>query len=62
MRSSWMLEVSGIPYQKNENSQQLIKKLVELTNITNFHVAQIDVLHRTSQGKMPQSLFYLIKK
>ena len=49
-------------YQKNEDCQQLIEKLVELTNISNFHVAHIDVLIEHQQGKMPQSLFYLIKK
>ena len=49
-----MLEVSGIPYQKSEKCQQLIGKLAELTNITNFHVAQIDVSHRTStRGNAP---------
>ena len=59
MHSSWMLEVSGIPHQKNEDCQQLIKKLAALTNIANFHIAQSDVLHQ--QRKMPQ-LFYLVKK
>ena len=33
---------------KNEDCQQLIEKFAELTNITSFHVAQIDMLHRAS--------------
>ena len=62
MRSSWMLEVSGIPYRKNEDCQQLIQKIVELTNITNFHVAQIDVLHRTSTRENAQIIILFNKK
>ena len=62
MCSSWMLEVSGIPYRKNEDCQQLIEKLVELTNITNFHVAQIDVLHRTSTRENAPIIILFNKK
>ena len=44
----WMLEVSGIQSRKSEHCQQMIENLAGLTNITDFHVAQIHVLHKTS--------------
>ena len=48
IRSSWMIEIAGIPYRKEENYIQLISKLAELAEITNFNKNQIDLVHRTS--------------
>ena len=47
IRSSWMIEVAGIPYHK-ENCIQLISKLAELVEITNCNKNQTDLAHRTS--------------
>ena len=33
-RSSFMLEISGIPFNKNENKSNIIQKIVMLTKIT----------------------------
>ena len=43
-----MIEIVGIPYHKEENCIQLISKLGELVEITNFNKNQIDLAHRTS--------------
>ena len=43
-----MIEIAGIPYHKEENCIQLISKLGELVEITNFNKNQIDLAHRTS--------------
>ena len=43
-----MIEIAGIPYRKEENYIQLISKLAELAEITNFNKNQIDLVHRTS--------------
>ena len=47
IRSSWMIEIVGIPYHK-ENCIQLISKLAELMEITNFNKNQTDLAHRIS--------------
>ena len=47
IRSSWVIEIAGIPYHK-ENCIQLISKLAELVEITNFNKNQTDLAHRTS--------------
>ena len=47
--SLWMIEIAGIPYDKEEKCIQLIiPKLAELVEITNFNKNQIDLAHRTS--------------
>lgn len=61
MHFSWMLKVSDIQYQRNKDSQQLIEKFLELTNITDFHVAQIDVLHKTSTRENAPIIFLFNK-
>ena len=50
-RSSFMLEISGIPFNKNENVPNIIQKIVMLTKITDFDITQVDVAHRTSKRK-----------
>ena len=35
IRSSWMIEIADISFQKEENCIQLISKLAELSEITN---------------------------
>lgn len=61
MSFSWMLKVLDIQYQKNEDCQQLIEKVLESTNITDFHVAQIDVLHKTSTRENTPIIFLFNK-
>ena len=48
IRSSWMIEIAGIPYHKEENCIQLISKLAEPVEITNFNKNQIDLAQRPS--------------
>ena len=48
IRSLWMIEIACIPYHKEEKCIQLISKLAELAEITNFNKNQIE-LHRTSR-------------
>ena len=47
IRSSWMIEIAGIPHHK-QNCIQLIPKLAEPVEITNFNKNQTDLAHRTS--------------
>ena len=47
IRSSWMTEIAGTPYHKEENCIQLICKLAELVKIINFNKNQIDLKQRT---------------
>ena len=49
LRSSWMLEISGITFTETEDCRDLITKLVDLANITRFNINQIDMIHRTSE-------------
>ena len=44
-----MLEISGIPFNINENVSNINQKVVMLTKITGFDITQIDVAHRTSK-------------
>ena len=48
VRSLWMIEIACIPYHKEEKCIQLISKLAELVEITNFNKNQIE-LRRTSR-------------
>ena len=50
-RSSFMLKISGIPLNKNENVSNIIQKIVTLTKITGFDITKIDIAHRTSKRK-----------
>ena len=46
MRSSWMLEISGILTSKDEEG--IVCKLVSLAKMQDFSKNQIDVAHKTS--------------
>ena len=48
IRSSWQLELSGIPTLENEDSLKLVEKIARLAKIENFSVDQVDVAHRIS--------------
>ena len=50
-RSSFMREISGIPFNKNENVPYNIQKIVMLTKITDFDITQVDVPYRTPKRK-----------
>ena len=50
-KSSFMREISGIPFNKNENVPYNIQKIVMLTKITDFDITQVDVLYRTPKRK-----------
>ena len=49
LRSSWMLEISGISFTVTEDCRDVITKLVDLANITRFNINQIDIINRTSE-------------
>ena len=55
--SSFMLEISGIPFNKNENVSNIIQKIVILTQITDFDITQVDIAHRTSKRQNARSNF-----
>ena len=48
MRSSWMLEISGIRTSKDEDTKGIVCKLASLAKMQDFSKDQIDVAHRTS--------------
>ena len=48
-RSSFMLELSGIPRQDDENAIDLVNKTAVVAEICNFDVSQIDIPHRVSE-------------
>ena len=63
IRSSFMLELSNIPVQgNNENSVEIICKVADLVKIDNFHRNQINVAHRTSKNKMASIIVLFHKK
>ena len=51
-RSSFMLEIPGIPFNKNKNKSNIIQKIVMLTKITGFDITQVDVTQK-AKGKLP---------
>ena len=48
-RSSFMLELSGIPRQDDENAIDLVSKISVAAGICYFDVSQIDIAHRVSE-------------
>ena len=48
-RSSFILEISEIPCNKNENVSNIIKNVIILTVTTGFNITQVPVAHRTSK-------------
>ena len=61
-RPSFMLEISGIPFNKNENVSNIIQKIVMLTKITDFEITQADVAHRTSERQNVSIIMLFNKK
>ena len=63
-RSSFMLEISGIPFNKNENKSNIIQKIVMLTKIIyiDSDVTQVDVAHRTSKRPNAPTILSFNKK
>ena len=61
-RSSFMLEVSGIPFNKNENVSNIIQKIIMLTKITDLSIAQVDVAYRTSKRQNSPIIMLFNKK
>ena len=48
-RSSFMLELSGILWQDDENAIDLAHKTPAVAGIRNFDMSQIDIAHRVSE-------------
>ena len=48
-RSSFMLKLSGIPRQDDENAIDLVNKTTVVTGICNFDLSQIDIASRISE-------------
>ena len=62
IRSSWIIEIAGAPYHKEENCIQLISKLAELVEIRNFNKNQIDLKQRTSNKTAAPIIILFNKK
>ena len=61
-RPSFMLEMSGIPFNKNENVSNIIQKIVMLTKIKDFDIIQFDIAHRTSKRQNAPIIMLFNKK
>ena len=64
-RSSFILEISEIPCNKNENVSNIIKKvimLIMLTVTTGFNITQVPVTHRTSKRENTPIIVLFNKK
>ena len=61
-RSSYMVELTGIPSQDNENVMDYIAHLVELANISNYHPSQVDIAHRTSTKQESPIIILFVSK
>ena len=57
-----MVEKSGIPHKKGEDSLNLINQLANLANITDFDISQIDLAHRTSPNESAPIIILFITK
>ena len=62
MRSSWMLEISGIPTSKDEDSKGIVCKLARLVKTQDFSMDQIDVVHRISSKPAAPIIVLFYKK
>ena len=60
-RSSFMLEISGIPRRKQEDAIKLVEKVVQKAKIKDFHREQI-VAHRTSASSTAPIIILFNKK
>ena len=61
-RSSFMLEISGIPFNKNENVSNIIQKIVMLTKVTDLDITQVDAAHKTSKRQNAPIIMLFNKK
>ena len=61
-RSSFMLEISGIPRRKQEDAIKLVEKVVQKAKIKDFHREQIDLAHRTSARSTAPIIILFNKK
>ena len=61
-RSSFMLEISGIPRRKQEDAIKLVEKVVQKAKIKDFHREQIDLAHRTSASSTAPIIILINKK
>ena len=57
-RSSFMVEISGMPFNKNQHVSNIIQKIVMLTKITDFDITQVDVAHRTYKRRNLQVMLF----
>ena len=62
IRSSWIIDIAGRPYHKEESCIQLISKLAELVEIINFNKNQIDLKQRTSNKTAAPIIILFNKK
>ena len=61
-RSSFTLEISGIPFNKNENVSNIIQKIVMLTKVTDLDITQVDAAHKTSKRQNAPIIMLFNKK
>ena len=57
-RSSFMVEISRMPFNKNQHVSTIIQNLILLTKITDFDITQVDVAHITSKRQNPQVMLF----
>ena len=62
MRSSWILEISGIPTLKDEDTKDIVYKLASLAKMQDFSKDQVDVAHRTSSKSTAPIIVLFYKK
>lgn len=63
IRSSKMVEISGIPRKKGEDCIDLINQLANLAHFSNFDINQIDLAHRTSKyDSAPIIILFITKR
>ena len=63
IRSSKMVEISGIPQKKGEDCIDLINQLANLAHFSNFDIHQIDLAYRTSKyDSAPIIILFIIKR
>ena len=60
--SSFMLELSGIPRQDDENAIDLANKTAVVAGICNFDVSQIDIAQRVSEKGTAPIIVLLIER
>ena len=61
-RSSFILEISEISCNKNENVSNIIKKVIMLTVTTGFNITQVPVAHRISKRENTPIIILFNKK